>query len=101
MLELFGKNYNYKDESFGLDNESKPNCHIMDYDQNKQVYAYYNCEGGGTYGLRTEEISEAYTKGDNLYIVSNYNDEVVGNKKNTYEFTKEDGRYIFSKATEE
>lgn len=100
-IELFGSQSNYIAESFGDGNIIEPTCHFMKYDETKKVYARYSGECGGTCNGGTEEITEAYTVGDNLYIVTSHTSELVGNKKNTYEFTKEDGRYIFSKATQE
>lgn len=105
VLELFGNNYDYKDEDFGTGHEVEARCHLMHYVPSEGVYAAYGCEGGGTCSGKEQEVTKAYKQGENLYIETNYKtyENEAKTEKVTYEFQKDkvNSNYAFVKVTKE
>lgn len=100
-IELFGTDSEFKNESFGTGVSAEASCYFMNYDSNNNLYAQYNCEGGGTCVTPEQNIVSATKDGDKLFIVTNtkYPDETA--KKVSYEFKKdkENSNYVFVKIT--
>ena len=105
VLELFGKDYNYKNEDFGLDAGVEPVCLIAHYDQNHDLYAKYTCEGGGTCGGFQQELKSAYKEGNGLWIQTHLKEHKANGEikevELIYQFQKENENYVFVSATEE
>lgn len=103
VLELFGKDYNYKDEDFGIGVNVKPSCGVMHYVESEGVYASYSGQCGGTCAMGEQKITKAYKEGDKLFIESAYSDQNPTNYNVNYEFKREKstGNYIFVKVVKE
>lgn len=101
VIELFGSDYDYKDEDFGIGHTVDTRCAIMHYVESEKVYAEYNGQCGGTCGpLGSQEILKAYKLGEKLYIETKitYDDDQIKDYEVIYEFKKdkENGNYVFS-----
>lgn len=101
--ELFGSDYNVYHESFGTAQSVAPSCYFMKYDQSNNLYAQFNCEGGGACAPDSQELVEASKKGEELYIVTKLTDPNGVQTKATYTFKKDqkNGNYVFVKIVKE
>ncbi len=102
VYELFGNDYKFKNESFGiLDYSADASCHVMNYNSTNNIYAEYNGECGGSCPVFEQKLLSATKKGDKLYIVTNVSEPDQKPTEITYEFEKdkENDNYVFIKAT--
>ncbi len=111
IKELFGSDYTYSPEDFGLLKYSSTSGFIH-YDKNNDVYAKYTIITGLVYGdYFKEEIESNYIEEDKLYIKSKivesnwseiYDYDIVGNTI-TYEFKKDvkTSKYVFFKISKD
>lgn len=104
VRELFGSDFKVKDEDFGTGHVVEPSCYLMHYDKEKDLYAEYSCEGGGTCGGGIKQtVKKAIKTGDKLEIVTDLFNE--GDNKSTivtyyFKFDKENYNYVFDKVEE-
>lgn len=100
--ELFGSDYQYQDEDFGIGHVVEPTCYLMHYNQEKKLYGEYMCEGGGSCGRTEQTITKATKTGQRLEIITNVVD--VENKSTTvtyqFKYEQESYHYVFDKAIE-
>lgn len=104
VKELFGSDIKVKDEDFGLNHNAEPFCHLMHYDKEKDLYAKYACEGGGSCGPGPKQtVKKAIKTGEKIEIVTDLFNE--GDNKTTtvtyyFKFDKENYNYVFDKVEE-
>ena len=101
--ELFGSDYEYKPESFGMGISIEPSCFKMKYVKEKNLYVYYKCEGGGTCATGEQKLVSATKKGDKLNLTTEYKDPDKDVTTIKYVFKKDKifGNYVFEKIYEE
>lgn len=101
--QLFGSDYNVYHESFGTGIAVNPSCYFMKYDKDNNLYAQFNCEGGGTCAPSSQELVKASKKGEELYLVTKLTDLNGVQTKATYTFKNDqkNGNYVFVKITKE
>ena len=108
--ELFGTNYKYVPEAFGLVKRDTT-CNSMYYDEKNSIFAEFYGDCNISCYERSQKIKEAYKVNNKLYIVTNYKYSVLDEKKNkidnkksivTYRFKWDKGyeRYVFDKVSE-
>lgn len=104
VRELFGSNFKVKDEDFGISHIVEPECYLMHYDKEKDLYAEYYCEGGGTCGGAIKQTLKSATKtGEKIQIVTDLmNEESNKLTKVTYyfKFDQQNYHYVFDKVEE-
>ena len=105
--ELFGSDYPYQPEDFGIGLTIEPECQLMHYDQTNDVYAFYSQACGGTTDRYSERLLSAEINGDHLYLKSKVlkteiESDTIDTIK-TYEFKKDakNGNYVFVQVTTE
>lgn len=108
VLEIFGKDYDYKDEDFGIGVSVEPTCGIMRYVTEENLYKEESGACGGTCALGEQKITKAYIEGKKLIIETTYKDldgvaaEYRKDGNYTYEFKEEStDHYVFVKITKE
>ena len=108
--ELFGSDYKYKPEAFGLV-VVEPKGSSMYYDEKNKIYAQYYGDSSINCYERSEKVVDAYKLGNKLYIETNYKysyddkeSEKIKKKKSklTYQFKWDEGyqKYVFDKVSE-
>lgn len=104
MHELFGSNYNYENEDFGLNNSIEPKCNVMHYDKSKKIYAHYEGPCGGTCGGGIKQTIKKATKTEEKVkiITDMFNEAKNESTTVTYYFKydKENYHYVFDKVEE-
>ena len=104
VRELFGSDFKVKDEDFGIGNDVEPSCYLMHYDKEKDLYAKYSCEGGGTCGGGVKQTIKKATKtGDKIKIITDMLDEEKNESTTVtyyFKYDKENYHYVFDKAEE-
>ena len=108
VLDIFGKDYDYKDEDFGLGVTVEPTCGLMRYVAEEGLYKEESGACGGTCALGEQKITKAYIDGKKLVIETTYKDldgkpaESRADGNYTYEFKEEsENHYVFVKITKE
>ena len=94
--ELYGSDYTYQPEDFGLGILADETCYFMHYSTKSNLYAVYSGQCGGICVPYTEQFSKAYKIDGRLYLETN-----LENKKAVYEFKKDtkNDNYVFVQVT--
>ena len=97
--KLFGADSTYKTESFGIGpTDADPVCFYMNYIDNKDLYAEFTCEGGGTCALGKQEIVSAKLNDGTITMETKYTLPDGDEQTITYEFTKDSSYgFVFNK----
>lgn len=105
VYELFGSDYKFKNETFGIGNTVDPICNVMSYNSANNIYAEYNGECGGTCAAIEQKLISATKNGEKLTITTTTAPFGTNDFKSKviYEFKKDkiNSNYVFAKVTEE